>query len=227
MNIDKHCSHILQSNTYLLTEKTHSLLIDPTQCSLKWVTYGMELDYILLTHEHYDHINGVNELKAAFPSCRVVCSAACAERICDPRLNSSHYFEALCRMQTRNQEARSAKAEPYACEADMTFQREMPLAWQGHSLRLRELRGHSPGSICILIDDCLLFTGDTLLRDEPTITRFPGGSLEELRSNAYPFLKNLPDGIKILPGHGDAFFLGEIADLWNHMNLEVMYNGKS
>lgn len=81
---------VINSNMYVLTHSGSALIVDP------WVSNEAEellrsaqisQCTVLLTHEHYDHISGVNWLRAQYP-CRVVCSETCARGIADPRKKS-------------------------------------------------------------------------------------------------------------------------------------------
>ncbi len=50
---------------------------------------------IILTHEHYDHISGVNYLRNLF-ACSIISNKICAEMIKDPKKKTApHIFEAL------------------------------------------------------------------------------------------------------------------------------------
>lgn len=162
--------------------------------------------WIILTHEHIDHIYGVNDLKEKFP-CRVLCSLACGIAIGDPKLNMARYQEVIL---GRNG-ARSELDFNYQCSADQTFEETYSFDWQGHSFRLLETPGHSQGSICILLDEGAVFTGDTLLKNDPVITRLPGGDRFAYRQKTLPFLRSLPPDICVYPGHGEAGMLKDCA----------------
>jgi glyoxylase-like metal-dependent hydrolase (beta-lactamase superfamily II) len=60
--------------------------------------------------------------------------------------------------------------------------------------------GHSPDSVCFLIDNKLL-TGDTLFVGECGRTDIFGGSSEELYDSLFNKLINLDDDIEVYPGH--------------------------
>jgi glyoxylase-like metal-dependent hydrolase (beta-lactamase superfamily II) len=67
--------------------------------------------------------------------------------------------------------------------------------------------GHSPGSWCLIIEDSILVTGDTLIKDTPVVVRF-----SESRENLYqqitiPYLQSLDPELWVLPGHFDPFKL--------------------
>lgn len=67
--------------------------------------------------------------------------------------------------------------------------------------------GHSPGSVCFLVDN-VLFSGDTLFADSVGRTDLPGGSYEQLRDSIVNKLFALDDDIKVYPGHGPSTTIG-------------------
>ena len=67
--------------------------------------------------------------------------------------------------------------------------------------------GHTPGGMCILMDD-VLFSGDTLFKGSVGRTDFPGGDMDELLSSIRDKLMKLPDDTRVLPGHMDETTIG-------------------
>ena len=76
MDIEKFESSLLFSNMYLIIEKERAIVINPFQ-DVKIVN-DLKVNRIILTHEHYDHISGVNAWKAETKA-KVLCSATCAK----------------------------------------------------------------------------------------------------------------------------------------------------
>ena len=60
--------------------------------------------------------------------------------------------------------------------------------------------GHSPDSICLLIDGKLL-TGDTLFVGECGRTDLPGGSAKDMYTSLLQKIAKLDDSIEVYPGH--------------------------
>lgn len=68
--------------------------------------------------------------------------------------------------------------------------------------------GHTPGSICILVDDEALLTGDTLFIDNCGRTDLPGGNSAQMYKTLHQKIMSLPDHLIVYPGHdyGDKPF---------------------
>ncbi|WP_208028953.1 MBL fold metallo-hydrolase [Rhabdothermincola sediminis] len=78
-------------------------------------------------------------------------------------------------------------------------------------LRLRTIAtpGHTPGSICFLLEGSpVLFSGDTLFPGGPGATKFPGGDFETIIRSIDTRLFTLPAETLVLPGHGDDTTIG-------------------
>ena len=79
-------------------------------------------------------------------------------------------------------------------------------------LRLRTMLtpGHTPGSMCFLVEGSpLLFSGDTLFPGGPGATKFPGGDFGAIiRSIDERLFSTLPPDTIVLPGHGDDTTIG-------------------
>ena len=89
IEIRRYVSGLLSSNMYVLGEGDHALIIDPFEDTAP--AQGLTVDTIILTHEHYDHISGV-ELWKACTGAPVLCSRACAENIQSPKMNLARHF---------------------------------------------------------------------------------------------------------------------------------------
>ena len=68
--------------------------------------------------------------------------------------------------------------------------------------------GHTPGSLCFLIED-RLFTGDTLFPGGPGNTSGPGASFPTIITSIRDRLFSLDGGIRVLPGHGKPTTIGD------------------
>lgn len=221
-----------ETNMYFAVDQNtkHAILIDPSDEKIACkaiLEEGLHLDYILLTHEHYDHISALEEIKSQY-QVKTVASWQCSERIQNPRQNMSRYFnvvldfkaeEDAAKKGRQNENAGSENREPvlpyYAGPADITFNGSVILNWHGHLIRLQEAPGHSPGGVLIDIDGNCLFSGDSLSCDYRVVTGFPGGSKKQYQQITKPLLDSFDQDTQVHPGHGRSFLLREIQDLQN------------
>ena len=63
--------------------------------------------------------------------------------------------------------------------------------------------GHSDDGVSFLVNDLLLFSGDTLFRDA-----VGGGPADEVRRSVMDVLMPLPPEVRVLPGHTDETTIG-------------------
>jgi glyoxylase-like metal-dependent hydrolase (beta-lactamase superfamily II) len=79
-------------------------------------------------------------------------------------------------------------------------------------LRLHTIQtpGHTPGSMCFLLDGApVLFSGDTLFPGGPGATSFPGGDFPTIiRSLEERLFAPLAADVLVLPGHGTETTIG-------------------
>jgi glyoxylase-like metal-dependent hydrolase (beta-lactamase superfamily II) len=74
------------------------------------------------------------------------------------------------------------------------------IAVGGVEIELIHTPGHTPGSQCFLVRDCLV-SGDTLFLQGCGRTDFPGGDPEALYDSLVHRLARVPDGAVLFPGH--------------------------
>lgn len=212
----------MDSNMFIISAGTAALVIDPNRdkSAMDMLEKQNVTDItIILTHEHFDHISGVNELRELVQdgNCKVIASGKCASMITDPDKNMSRYFEAMfiTRSEEDRQQAMKLFEQDYACSADVTFDKNYEFKWQDLTIRLTETLGHSPGSICAEIYDekqvlLALVTGDSLVQGNKVITRLPGGSKEEYSEQTRPYLERFVGDTPVLPGHGDISLMKDL-----------------
>jgi glyoxylase-like metal-dependent hydrolase (beta-lactamase superfamily II) len=61
--------------------------------------------------------------------------------------------------------------------------------------------GHTPGGICIIVNNEALLTGDTLFIGDCGRTDLPGGNLIQMYESLHEKIMNLPDELIVYPGH--------------------------
>ena len=165
--------------------------------------------YVILTHEHYDHTNGVNRMRE-LAECSVICSRACAERLEDPRKNLSYYFAENAAKNQAEEGGYSRLMHPFSCSADVIFEERYEMDFSGHRIEMRATPGHSVGSICAVIDGRVLISGDSLVPGVKVVTKLPTGNMKIYEEITLPYLQSLPPDTFVLPGHYDCGLLGEM-----------------
>ena len=87
---------------------------------------------------------------------------------------------------------------------------ELRVPVRTHSLEAGALRveaiptpGHSDDMVAFIVNDEIVFTGDTLFKDS-----VGGGDLDQVRRSVMDVLLGLPDDIRVLPGHTDETTIG-------------------
>lgn len=187
---------LMETNCYILVdeETNKGAVIDPgADASLildKIKTLGIELQYILLTHTHYDHIGAVAELKRA-TGAKLAVSEKDAAGLTDGRLNLSAY----------------GGSPVEAVEADILLKDGDELRLGEQTIRVLSTPGHTRGGVCFLCGG-ELFSGDTLFALSVGRSDFPGGSMDALVQSIKTKLMPLDDGVRVRPGHGPMTTIG-------------------
>lgn len=136
----------------------------------------VEVEYILLTHGHYDHTTGVPELHAALPQAKVYIHAA------DANGAGSRLFPLAGQVQDLH-----------------TYDEGDTLTLGNLTIRVMHTPGHSKGSVTLQVED-VLFTGDTLFAGSCGRTDLAGGSYEEIMVSLARLAK-LEGDYHVCPGH--------------------------
>ena len=212
---------------YVLVNGNDALVIDPHEDSdIENLLFENNIRKvtILLTHEHPDHIDGVYWLQQQFESL-LVCQEYCAWYI--SQLKNVRPTLLWFVLQERDAQNGTHLLDDFNNEfvlrtyiADVTYSDFLQMNWKGHHIELTHILGHSKGSSLICLDSQIVFTGDTLLKEMPIITRFQGGSKKKLVEETIPYLENkLTKDTFILPGHGEIFKFNEILKE-GHINVQ-------
>lgn len=146
-------------------------------------TAGLEVQYIIATHGHPDHVCGNRALKEA-TGAGIVMHKADAEFFGKPEVSS--YFSML-------------GMEPSPAPDVIVEEGDM-IRIGNQELSVIHTPGHTPGGICLLNGKNLI-TGDTLFVGGLGRTDFPGGSQQELMDSIRRKLLVLPEDTIVWPGH--------------------------
>jgi hydroxyacylglutathione hydrolase len=157
--------------------------------------YEADVQMILLTHAHVDHVSGVGAAKAAF----------------DVPIHL--HRDDLFLYDRASQQAemfgfRVSQPPPVDVFYDMS-----PIALGDYEVRVHHTPGHCPGGVCLQLgkkgDPGLhLLVGDTLFAGSIGRTDLPGGDYDTLMRSITRVLLPLGDDRVVHPGHGPDTTIG-------------------
>ena len=184
MKIEAQQVGMLMTNCYIVWDENtkNAAIIDPgddgAYLADRLKKNGLTLQYILLTHGHFDHISGVPELLETCGS--------------EPAVYLSH--------KDLNLETSLAEENVRFDPADVIDWREGDrVTMDSITFQVMETPGHTPGSVCLICGD-VIFSGDTLFQGSCGRTDFPGGSWAEMMSSLKR-LYELPGNYTVFSGH--------------------------
>lgn len=188
----------LETNCYLIACKRtkKAAVIDPggedTALILDILKENsFNLEYIINTHGHIDHIAGNNLLKAKTEALLLI-HRLDADMLVDANKNFSSFMG----------------KEIYSPSADKLLEEGDEISLGTLNLIVIHTPGHTPGGIS-LVSDNIVFTGDTLFAGGIGRTDLSGGSYQDLIKSIKEKLLILGDDKIIYPGHGPDSTIGE------------------
>ena len=181
---------------FLRNPETGELLIaDPADSPEQIIQQAAAMEgtpvAILLTHGHYDHMlaaEAVNK-RLGIP---VYAHEAEQEALRDAQKNLS-----------------AAWSSPYTMEADRTVKEGDVLTLAGYEIRVMHTPGHTKGSVCYYLPEAgVLLSGDTLFCESYGRYDFPTSSGRDLVASVKRLLRELPENVKVYPGHNESTEIG-------------------
>lgn len=181
-------------NCSLLENEGKALIVDPGQEADRIIdaleNKGWEPEAILLTHGHFDHINGIPGLLARFPDLPVYVSEEDAKVM-------SHPMNSL-----------PPEYSPVSVPAKNLKTDLRNFSFLTFHFSFIPTPGHTPGGVCYFFpQEKLLLSGDTLFAGSIGRTDLPGGDMATLM-RSLDSLRSLPEDTVVIPGHGMTTTIG-------------------
>ena len=182
---------VFSSNTYLISsdESSDSWLVDCGDMDevMKILPDGNRIRGLFLTHTHFDHIYGINELARLFPECLIYTSEYGATAIRSSKLNLSRYHE--CPVEYVGDNLRVLK------DGDVVW------LYDGEEMSVVETPGHCLSCLSYMTDEWF-FSGDSYIQGLKVVTNLPKGD-KDLAQLSVEKIKSMVGHRMLLAGHGD------------------------
>lgn len=184
----------LQTNSYLIAHlpTREAVLIDGGAIPLELLKivqlHELKVKYGLLTHCHFDHIQGIEEVRQ-MTGCKVAMHKAEEPILQAAQPAAAHWgFE-----------------PPKFQKPDFFLQDGERISIGNLVLTTLWTPGHSPGGLSFYVAELgVVFSGDCLFMQSIGRTDFPGGDFETLITSIKTQLFTLPEETRVAPGHGPA-----------------------
>lgn len=192
----------LGTNCYLISDGEEdgapALVIDPAGDADAVIAEvgGRTLEYVVCTHNHFDHTGAVAELARRTGAC-VVASVQDSERI---EAGQKGSFMGL------DYEIEPATVDVKVGDGDV-------IRLGSLEIKVIHTPGHTKGGICLYLPGDekkfgMLFAGDTLFHGSTGRVDLEGGNAYELRGSLRTKLAPLPNETVVYPGHGGFTTIG-------------------
>ena len=197
MKVEHYVVGWVETNCYFAINEATSecIVIDPGDDAAMLASKIDEKGYtpaaILLTHGHFDHATGANELAERY-HVKIYVHEDDFDLMADPQRN-------CCGMMGRR----------IVNRADEKLRDRQVLQLAGFEIQVIHTPGHTPGGASYYCAEAgCVFSGDTLFQGSVGRTDFPGGSMSAIVRSVKEKLFLLPDDTRVCPGHGDETSIG-------------------
>jgi hydroxyacylglutathione hydrolase len=189
---------MVQENCYLFRRdgSSRALIVDPGDEAPKLLgaidALGLELEGILLTHTHFDHIGAVAPV-----------AEATGAEVWVPEIEKPVLADIMSFVPWSG----FGPFESYEAEHTLSGDEKLELA--GFEIDVLFTPGHSPGHVTFSIpDEGAVFSGDVLFQGSVGRTDLPGGDWPTLLDSIRTLVDSLPEETTVYPGHMGITTLG-------------------
>jgi len=186
MHIKKIVVGEIKTNCYIISKGDKCFVIDPGDEFNKIIkeTQKYELQFILLTHGHFDHVLAIEKIREIHRKVPVY-------------ISGEDEYLLRCLSEQNPYSSKELKDFKFAIKR---INENTTLSFCGDKINIIETPGHSQGSLCYLINDNL-FSGDTLFYRTIGRTDFWTSNHDDMIKSLKK-LAALSENTKVYPGHG-------------------------
>jgi len=200
MKVVRFINRIFTSNSFIIYSELNdsAFVIDPgdSKSIIDWSkSNNKSLKGILITHSHFDHIYGINDLQDKFPEINLYGSFYAKEGMMSEKLNGSYYMEM-----------------PFVIKRqDVIIIKEgniIPL-WDDVYLTVFETSGHDRDCLSFQIKRNL-FTGDAFIPGMKVHSKSKYSNKIKAEESVKRIFEEFSRDTVIWPGHANNCFLGDV-----------------
>ena len=175
----------VMTNLYVVSENGHGFIIDAVEKSDLVTDYiknnGIQIDFILQTHTHFDHVLGLEYYKNLY-NVDVYASSEAIDISNDKNYNLAYDYDDLY-----------VPIDRYLNDDEIIT---------NFNIKAIKTPGHSLDSISYIVGN-VLFSGDTLFKLSIGRTDFPGGDYDTIINSINEKYRVLDSNMEVYPGHGE------------------------
>ncbi len=189
MTIHQIENSVFNSCSYVLTQDKQSWLVDCGDVDQILPLVDGKLQGVLLTHAHFDHIYGLNNLESLFPGVPVYTVMAGLNGLMSDKLNFSRYY-----------------GEPFIFDSPdnvkLVNDGDSISLFDGVEIKAVATPGHSPGCVTWLTSNAI-FTGDSYIPGVKTVANLPHSD-KDLALKNEALIRQMVENRSIYPGHATS-----------------------
>ena len=184
----------ISSNCHIIYDnlKKCGLVVDPRSedsCEIQAFIKDnhLHIDYVVLTHEHFDHTWAADKFNVP-----ILCTRECKENLSCKKRNLSIFFNQI--------------GFELDVKAECIEEFDDKFVWNNYEVMFCKNGAHSPGGLMFVLDKYVV-TGDFLIKDLRTVTKLNWARKGELSDGEIWLEQQKGKGLLVLAGHGDSFEL--------------------
>jgi glyoxylase-like metal-dependent hydrolase (beta-lactamase superfamily II) len=201
LKIESITGTVIQTNNYIISDNNKIVLVEASAKleDIKNIVKNNKVEAILLTHGHWDHFLNLQKYLETF-TCKVYMTKEAFKKT---NLQEKTFY-------ADNNPKLKLSSE------DIVFIKDKDVLNFGENLifKVIETKGHTNCSVCYLLNNENLFSGDTLFKNDFGRYDLPTGDYSELKESLEQLIK-LDPKIKVYPGHGEFTSIEEESEILN------------